>query len=352
MANGVYTVYNIGTGHTSAEENQTMRDLYVRTVPRADCWLNEGITGLYHKATGTGMSPRLNTTIERILEAKPKTLNMTGHSRGATLCYVIANHLTELGMQTGKDARIAGKITSINIFTLDAVNMSSKRHTTHLYLDKVNSHLRIIMENETNWKFPPNIVETRLLDKDLERDANNKAVSYNMPGSHGSGTQFMTSAIGKACRGMIMRHLHLWGTDFTGNRIPGLDKMATYFARIHLENPVEQNKKGEWVRRVLDDTKGRARPKDQKVKHLKFGRDDVITAIYEDAKHNYLEHNYFFNSYHAWCFRKTFPAFARSTFNIGSGDKSKKARDGDLDRMENYPDIVKSLIQQGVIGDN
>ena len=69
------------------------------------------------------------------------------------------------------------------------------------------------------------------------------------------GDQDMTSAIGKACHGMMMMHLAAWGSTFR-EPLPTVKNWPTPSA-IHFENQVKYDKKGlVGKRRVLDDGKG------------------------------------------------------------------------------------------------
>lgn len=354
---GTLTVYSIGTGHTSAEKNQTMRNLYNLTMNEK--FLNEGITGL-SQATGRGMTARMNASIDYILERAPTKLNLAGHSRGGTLCYTIANKLTEMSKEAiaGKSGaevqriRRARDIVEINLFTLDPVDMcADKINGNIIYMNKVNSHYSIVMENETSRIFPPNIAAAHKYRSDgtsqLKTFAGNRTVRYTVPGSHGSGTQCKTSAIGRACRGMIMRTLESWGTSFSKNPPDALE-MAKDFARIHIDNPIIQaGRQRTPARRLVDDKKGHKDPKDFVVKKAEFGRLDTIAAIKGNRDPDLAQIAYFFNDYHAECFRQAF----RRVFDymIGLHVDPLTVRDEMETIKKNHrDDIFMSLVISGV----
>jgi hypothetical protein len=294
------------------------------------------------------MDSMCDRTVAAILAHKATTVNLTGHSRGGVLCHMIANDLAGKGFSG-----------EINMVVLDPVNMSSHTQKGKELRDrmKLGSYVAVAMENVTSSAFPLTAVEP--LDKLFRR----RMYIINMPGTHGSGTQCQSSAIGESVRGMIMFLMNRWGTTF-GEKPPTPKQLAELFAKIHIESPVQYGKKGLVTkRRISDDKTGMG----EKITagYQKVGRTKQIGTLLktggifgQNAATDFRDTPYFFNEFHAACFRMSFPAI----YDRFAGDKSwwqthandpkhLKGLDEELDEIEagGLPYIQKSLEALGMI---
>jgi hypothetical protein len=349
---GVFTVFNIGTGHTRTEPNNTIAKLYNECLGN-DKFINDGPgTGgnmagnLFGNAQGKSMDPRCRATVDAILKARPTTVNLAGHSRGAVMCHMIANDLAASADPAAK------AINQVNFVLLDPVNMSvhTQRGGELRAGIKLGYYVSIVMENVTKMIFPSMTV------KPMDDQFRSTMYYLHMPGTHGSGTQPLTSAIGKATYLTIERCLCTWGSQFI-NGVPTPKAICNAYAGIHLENPVKYNKKGlVEARYISDDPKGQStNAHDLAVKFdwQKVGRVKDIAANYERmasaglAGENLRDTPYFFNSFHLAAFEVGFPAiYARFTGTYNN----QVAVDKEIRDIEaHYSNIAQSLRHLGMI---
>ena len=234
----VFSVFNIGTGHTQKERNNTMKALYDEAYPPK--YINDGPPGLNGIAMGWGMNTMRDLTMKEIRKAKPDRVNLAGHSRGAILCHMLAHAiLTDKSMPN----------TEVTLCLIDPVHMSWIPHTGSedlLHTDRLLAYQAIIMENENtnlpggpDGKFYPfKFVELEKED-DTQHEKGAKKVYYiNMPGTHGSATQVLTNPVAKVAKEMIKNFMRRRGTYFKGNKPDPID-MCELFADIHRLNPFD-----------------------------------------------------------------------------------------------------------------
>ena len=156
----------------------------------------------------------------------------------------------------------------------------------------------------------------------------------NMPGTHGSGTQDATSAIGQAVSWTIRWFMGQWGSTF-GTKTPTPKQLAERFAKIHIENPVQYSSKGLVTGRLIsDDKKGMGSTITKAFQ--KLGRQDKITSMLATgdggkAATDYRDSPYFFNEFHAACFQAAFPAIFLRFQGLSS---SQSLVDMELDEIE------------------
>jgi hypothetical protein len=340
-----FTVFNIGTGHKRGEVNNTVADLY-RRCSGSHKFINDGPTGPLGNAQGRGMDPKCRDAIAAILAARPQYLNLIGHSRGAVISHMIANDLSVCNLPEAR------RIIRVNMICLDPVNMSVHTERGKLLAAgvRLGSYVSIVMENVTKKIFPSTTLEP------LDSQMSKLMTFLHMPGTHGSGTQPLTSAIGKACHGMIMTHLAKWGTQFDCP-LPSAKELADAFARIHVDNPVQYDEKGLVKSRLISDSPGKATQPGKKTKYSweKVGRVAEIAANYErmaaddpsKAGVNYRDSPYFFNEFHAAVFEKAFPAvYRRFTGNM----LHQVAVNRELTEIEtHWPMVAESLSMLGML---
>ncbi|MGH8147483.1 MAG: hypothetical protein ACREPY_14265 [Rhodanobacteraceae bacterium] len=347
----VYSVFNIGSGHTSAEPNNTIASLFNHCTggPLVKC-VNDGPSTL-----AAGMEAGVSRAIGWIKSSGATTLNMTGHSRGAVMCHMIAN---DIAAASRENERWAQRINEINMILLDPVNMSRRGDRAKSLSNgvKLGRYVALTMENVNGTSgsiFPSLSVSTSVL-------FNRKLIFLPLPGTHGSGTQFLTSAIGRSAYSTIMRFMSAWGTTFDEN--PTSAAICECYAGIHVENPVTYNKKGIVTKRLIsDDAKGFATSVTDpslKVGWQSRGRVKTITANFErmarsgtGGQTDFTDTPYFFNEFHFSAFGEAFPQLyarmARSRAQwkgkVPPGD-SPVGVNVELDLIERrYPDIWKSF---------
>src|SRR5262249_30682884 len=132
------------------------------------------------------------------------------------LCHMVARKLSEYNR------------VPVNIAALDPVHMSKGHGSVAQLPDTVQKYQAIIMENANSSFFPLQTV-------DFYEEDRGKAYDVNMPGTHGSGTQVLTSAIGKVCYELIANFMRKRKTEFNFAGRNAFE-MCALFAKIHEEN--------------------------------------------------------------------------------------------------------------------
>lgn len=237
----VYSIFNVGSGHTRREPNCTVPALgWACATPKV---INDGPDTLANQLT-----VRLDTTVAALVTGKNTfvegtdawtfpglqdgdIVNMTGHSRGAVLCHLLANRFAN-------EMTTRGKNVTINMIVLDPVNMTKRyageashrlnRNTCRM----LGEYRAIYMVNQVTKNspnpFPPTIVETE------DPTALGKVKPLTMPGTHGSGTQCMSSHVGAACLETIKFYLVKWGSQINPGALPSV-AMCDLFANVYDE---------------------------------------------------------------------------------------------------------------------
>ncbi|MGB7763264.1 MAG: hypothetical protein WBL61_25740 [Bryobacteraceae bacterium] len=342
---GIFSVFSIGTSHSQREPNNTIATLGHECHPRKK--INDGpgwhTLDLFGKFFGQGMDSRCRSTVTEILTWKPEVVNLAGHSRGAVLCHMIANDLAANNFPG-----------TINMVVLDPVNMSSHTQRAGQLRSKVKlgSYVAIVMENESSSFFPLTDV------KPLSRMFEGSISAFNMPGTHGSGTQCLTSPIGAAIKGMIKFLMQWWGSTFDAPAPKPKDLLelfATIHTATHFDNKVKYDSKGLVSERwVTNDTKGMNKPEDFKAQYQKVARQDQVGKMVDPQ---FRDNAYFFNKFHASCFKVSFPAI----YERLAGDKAwwqtkannpahLKQLDAEIKEIKGgvYPNLYFSLFDLGM----
>ncbi len=310
----IFSVFCIGTSHVHEEENNTIAVLgkacgsggLINDGPGTrKGWFDNKFNGL----VGWGMNDKLEATIAAIkkLAPLPDVVNMTGHSRGAILCHMIAHRL-----YTDPTTR---HIT-VNMIVLDPVHQSLVPHAGAEHLDdnpNLKSYQAILMENEDQGvkgapNFPFKFVEAP--------ESMSKRIHYiRMPGSHGSGSQNITNPVGTATLHLIANFMRARGTQFPSIGKPTALDMCEYFADIHTKNPMLG------TGRVVFDDGGHAqahKKKNQTVRTTDFRQKALEQVLYHQQKFGTplvqgvplgLAPRYFFNEEHAYYFKQVCPYF-------------------------------------------
>jgi hypothetical protein len=318
---GVFSVFNIGTGHIGSEPNNTIAAL--GKLCEGDKVVNDGpgtggnsIDNFFGTLQGWGMDDACKTTIEAIKIKKPRRVNMAGHSRGAILCHMIAHELS-------KDDET--KDIEICMIVLDPVHQSFSKHEGGEILKnpKILGYHAIIMEHEDKGKglmFPFKVMS-------IEQSLLSRVHYIQMPGKHGSGSQCLTSPVGKVVFELMGGYLRARGTEFQNWRPKTPIEICELFAGIHVENPfdIEKNK------RLIFDDSGSSTEHNSKNQgwHESTFREKVLKdALIHNQTHNKTFRfnkplntsklsDYFFNQEHFSYFRSAFPYF----FKLLTGPK-------------------------------
>ena len=310
----IYNLFCIGTGHTKDEPNQTMVQLYNDcTSPERFKFLVDGPTNKFGNAylgewTGLGMDKFLNAIVEHICTAGDvHQVNMTGHSRGGVLCHMVARKLFEWNK------------LPVNIATLDPVHMSKGHGDVASLPPTVQKYQAIVMENANSKWFP-------LQKVDFDDEDAGRVYFINMPGKHGSGTQILTSAIGKICYELIANFMRKRGTQFNFTPRDAF-QMCVLFAKVHQENGWTDPDR---TKRTIFDDPGNAASHDTH-RESEQGYERRAGVIAERLEHNlnplrrdpdlprggeyrkdflmsqFGNRSYFINQKHAKFFKKEFP---------------------------------------------
>lgn len=321
----VYNVFCIGTGHTRDESNNTMVQLF------NDCRGTEGIDkcivdgplldGFLRAITGGGLNEKLAGILDPISRARPHKVNMTGHSRGAILCHMLAH-----AMRGDRNLRNA----EINMILIDPVHQSKFKHDGAEALDnpQVKHYHAIIMENENTrigkWGMGPKMYPFKFVE--VAKAKWRKRIYYiNMPGTHGSGTQAETHPVAKVAMELIRHFMVAHNTNF-GEGVKDAEEMCDLFADI--------NVKLQWVNggRVIwdDDPQAQVHEAGKETLQSSGTRQGAIQkalalnksfepnrrgtpeyvrrlAIIPDQPHDQVP--YFINDVHASFFKDAFPYF-------------------------------------------
>jgi hypothetical protein len=364
----VLSIFCIGTGHTIEEQNNTVaklgrevrgRSLILSGVGRRkSAFINQGVllaklgplsalADPLGNFAGQGMDARAREALDAVIECRPQTVNLVGHSRGAIICHLIANDIA------GSDHPACQAVREINIFAIDPVNMAPGKGKRAKHLRqavRLGTYVGVIMENEKSGLFPPTLIKYDL----ATQAAREKLIFYNLPGTHGSGTQPLTSAIGHACYQMAQRFLNLWGTELTRDPPTAVD-ICTAFARIILESPTLLDEAGNIASRTTtDDATGNATSKQdpkiaQKQSAVSAARTGAFSKVLRrmhKAGVDAFDHRntgLFLNDYHARCFHTAFP----QTYGyLASGGNRPEA---ELQVMAGrYPEVRVSLAKLGI----
>lgn len=345
---GVFSVFNIGTGHTQKEPNNTIAALGHACTD--DKVINDGPTGVMGNAQGWGMNDATRRTVDAIKSVRPRPaqVNMTGHSRGAILCHMIAHALYE---------DPATRTIKICMMVLDPVHQSKLTHKGAEALDdnpSLLSYHAIIMENEDkkifgNVAFPFKFVKA-------SADVQTRMHFINMPGRHGSGSQNLTSPVGKAVFHLIQNYMRARRSTFN-TPVPTPLDMCELFAEIHLLNPESVD----GARLVFDDTAFAKvhNVKSSSVHSAKLRSGHVARAMQLNLKTRQIRGlkvlpprptaQYFFNQEHAFYFKLCFPFFFKVCAAAPQTTPMDHAKfDHDFDLMGSRPALAQSFAILGV----
>jgi hypothetical protein len=347
-------VFNIGTGHSQTEPNNTFAALW--SACTSPCYVNDGPGADEMKLSpgnmqGWGMNDKCSATVAAIKNANPKIVNMTGHSRGAILCHMIAHAL----FQDPVTAKI-----KLNLILLDPVHQSKMKHEGAEELDNnpnLMSYCAIIMENEDQTLLGKKMYPFKIVQVPAPLL---KRVHYiRMPGKHGSGSQNLTSPVGKVVFELIQQLMRAKGTTFN-TAPPTAHDMCEYFALIHMLNPMVLPGK-----RIVFDDPGHAlthqvtgseeirstRDRDEALKQVNLINQKATQQGYQNrfAKQYAASFpNYFINEEHAYHFSKAFPCCFFVLSNAPQKSSMRRAViDLELGIMEGRPGLnhARPLIQ-------
>lgn len=345
----VFSVFNIGSGHDRTETNNTIGNLYLSCAP-PHRHINDGPNTM-----AKGMDKGVNDAMQAITLARPSKVNMAGHSRGAVMCHMIANEIA-------RNPRL--RHIEVNIVALDPVNMSrAGDKATKLSAGvSLGKYVALVMENVNGMAahtFPPTAVATA----DAAFETRMKFMP--MPGTHGSGTQCHSSAIGRAAHATMMRCMAKWGTTFTVP-LPSPFAVCNHYAEIHVKNLTRFDKKGLIAKRLISTDAKKQMATSDNDPNVNFawqsvgsGRVKALAANYErmvaarngpKAPVDYRNTPYFFNEFHAACFRKAFPAMRARIWKYDFSPATQDAINIEIARIERlFPYIRQSMEGLGMI---
>ncbi len=320
---GVFTVFNLGTGHKQSETNQTIVHLYKNCM--GEKAINDGPLGVFGSIFGSGMDAKVRDTVKLIAAKTPVRVNMVGHSRGAVLCHLLANDLVN---------NPATQSVRINIMAFDPVHMSGGHgdRSSTLPAGSIDSYVAVIQEHESKGIYPVTMVSGN--DPLFE-----KSIFVPMPGTHG-GLQINTTTPGQIGVQMAARYLAHHGSG-TGHLVMPLKQVCNLFGKLYLESPVKYNKKGLVKKR---EVLGKWLGVDKRTQTI----DKAMQLMgNKDEGMDFRNTPYFFNLYHAYAFRESFPALYRRFEGVFSQQQQVNAELNDIEH--NYRDIWQSFDKCGML---
>lgn len=320
---GIFTVFNSGTGHEINELDNSIG--HMSRVCLGSKHTNDGPLGTGGLLWGQGMPAGVSKTVAAIDEARPHTVNLVGHSRGAVLIHMIVNELARLRV---KSDPAASEINCVNILMLDPVNQTffGKDATQLLPYISIGDYVWILMQNvKHKWVY-------KRTSEPVIGQAHRKR-AYELPGTHGAGQQAASSAIGDACLGMMKQIMADWGTEFAS--VPTAEELCVSFACIHIENPPQDS--GSWLSRL----------------QRSFGKKEAVAApsarfegIFGPGHGDeFLDSPYFFNQMHLDNFMRAYPATYSAMLDPSLASES--GVDVELEIM--HPAVKKSLEILGML---
>jgi hypothetical protein len=271
---------------------------------------------------------------------------MTGHSRGAILCHMLAHEIFA-------DART--RDIKISMMVLDPVHQSKITHAgAESFDDNPNllSYHSIMMVHEDAKVIRGAMFPYKFL---TASNAMTERMHYiPMPGKHGSGSQNLTSPIGKVVFHLIANFMRARGSDFDFP-VPEPIDMCEYFAAIHALNPASVD----GAKRLVFDDGGHTTTHVSSRKTEGFHTSamraaDVNLALKKNAKfvqrpgQRYLPPKpvaqYFFNEEHAFYFKAAFPYFFKVIANAPNRTPiDHRAMDRDFARLETKPMLTQTF---------
>ena len=321
------SVFAIGSGHNSDESNNTIAALWreakglKRIIQGVGADASEGLLhNVFGAATGWGMDKRVTDTVDYMVREKPSAVVMTGHSRGAIIIHMIANEMSR---------HLELKSVPIYMIVLDPVHFSTG-HTGYdeLRNPQIKSYHSIVMTHSEANCFP------LTFPKAASPEINRARHFIPMPGQHGTGTQCVTSAIGKVTKALIQEYMVRNDIEFN-TTVPNNLEMCELFAQIYFEGGFRAPNAGMLVR----DDNGRAAAHSQNIKDLAWRTTDhrasgIKQQVRNEAQVQQLKrqnslcrlphHNtykdigfdYFFNQEHAFFFSLQFPQLYQCITNM------------------------------------
>ncbi len=295
----VFTVFNIGTGHSRDESNTLMVRLY-NAVQATDAhrvggpnagnlkMINDGIGKSYDEGTGKvssnllaqavgwGLKDKTRDTVDEIIDAGPDKVNLCGHSRGAIISVRIAAKLFEKAPQI-----------RCNLFPVDPVKRTflgtdAYNAQTH---GNVDMYRQILMEGEQHFIF--NVQR-------ITHHAGGSA-SVRMPGDHGSATQ-SGQPVGMVAYMLCTNWLRMAGSPM-GDGPFTEPQLCDAYARITAANPARRVK-NRTVRTFRDLDRG---------KRITVGQGRSKTFGRMGVTNEFEDHHYFVNENHAHLFAARWP---------------------------------------------
>jgi len=336
------SIFNIGTGHTKSEKTQTMTVLHDDCTDTSLRYINDGPHGGmgFNAAVGWGMNTIADATFEWIVQraglAGVDTINLTGHSRGAILCHMLAHRIL---------TSLSTRDINVNMIVIDPVHQSKIDHEGAESLvnsSRLLSYRAIIMENVNSGLYP-----FKFVDGWDGNNLQNRVYYIRMPGTHGSGTQAANNPVGKVVKEVIRNFLEKRGTHFGSSKKSALE-MCELFAEIHAENPL--NSSGE--RKIFDYAKEGKNPK------VSFqstaGRQIAVQSAMSRNRRQprRLRPNvgtvrqgdpYFFNELHANFFRKAFPNLFAAWRATHMQPSSRALYDPEIQTISGQPYLNKTF---------
>lgn len=344
----VFTVYNCGTGFNRDHAEEVIANLAARTIgsENREWMINDGpgstpgkkkgtlarTPGLHDPKTGFKTSAPAFAQLKGITEGygwdhnvahamevlkaliagsntPPTVVNMSGWSRGAITCHMLAHAMV-------KDPVTAG--LPVNIFAFDPVPGPKNFRLEQISLpDNVRHYTAIVMEDEARGIMKP----VTFVDGSDEEGKRFKTVA--LPGAHNTAVLSLKSEVGTIGAALAHKFLTKHGTELRDPLLLDDVQFCELYARVR-----------------LDIAKYRAMTGSKLQKKL-------LGVFQRGVKNTFNDTAYFVNEHHARRFRKAFPGMYK-LMSFGAPDRATVDREAAQIRSR-APTTYKSLVEVGII---
>lgn len=343
----VFTVYNCGTGFNRERDEEIIASLAKRTEgsENRDWMINDGpgsapksktsqakTPGLHDPKTGFKTSAPAFAKLKGITEGygweqnvehslevikaliagsntPPTVINMSGWSRGAITCHMLAHALI-------KDP--VTKELPVNIFAFDPVPGPHNFRVEQISLpSNVRHYTAIVMEDEARGIMKP------VTFVDGQTDEGKRFRTVPLPGAHNTAVITLKSEVGTIGAALAHKFLTKHGTKLRDPFLLDDVQFCELYARVR-----------------LDIVKYRAMTGSKLQKKL-------LGVFQRGVKNTFNDTAYFVNEHHARRFQKAFPEMYRM---MSYGASSASAVDQEAGRIKGRaPTTYQSLVAVGII---
>jgi hypothetical protein len=343
----VFTVYNCGTGFNRDRSQEIIANLASRTEgsENREWMINDGpgskpgsgptlarTPGLHDPKTGKKTSAPYFAQLKGITEgygwdhnvahsmevikaiiagskSPPTVINMSGWSRGAITCHMLAHALIKDPVTAALD---------VNIFAFDPVPGPNNFRLEQISLpSNVQHYTAIVMENEARGIMRP------VTFVDGASDDGKQFKTIPLPGAHGTGVLRVESEVGTIGAALAHKFLTKHGTTLRDPLLLDDVQFCELYARVRLDIAKYRSMTGSKLQKKL------------------------LGVFQRGVKNTFNDTAYFVNAHHARRFEKAFPGMYRM-MSYGAQQAGDVDREAALVKSR-APTTYKSLVEVGII---